>query len=93
MAVRHPSQIYEAILEGMLLFFILNKIIKRKNYKIGDCSILFLIFYGIFRIIGEFFREPDLHLGYFFNILSMGSILSFLMIISGIMLWNFKKKK
>ena len=93
MAVRHPSQIYEAILEGILLFLILNKIIKRKNYKIGDCSILFLIFYGIFRIIGEFFREPDIHLGYFFNILSMGSILSFLMIISGIMLWNFLRKK
>ncbi len=93
MSIRHPSQIYEAILEGVILFIILNKIIGSKNYKIGNCSCLFLIFYGIFRIIGEFFREPDLHLGYLLDIFSMGTILSFLMILSGIILYNFLRKE
>ena len=40
-------------------------IILKKKYKIGNCSCLFLIFYGTFRVISEFFREPDIHLGYF----------------------------
>ena len=60
---RHPSQLYEAFLEGLVLFIILNKIILRETYKIGTCSSLFLIIYGIFRIISEFFREPDIQLG------------------------------
>ena len=47
---RHPSQLYEAILEGLLLFIILNKIIMKKNYVVGTCSYMFLILYGSFRI-------------------------------------------
>ena len=58
-------------------------IILKKKYKIGNCSCLFLIFYGTFRVISEFFREPDIHLGYFFNVFSMGTILSILMILIG----------
>ena len=80
---RHPSQLYEAFLEGFLLFFIMRFIILKKKYKIGNCSCLFLIFYGTFRVISEFFREPDIHLGYFFNVFSMGTILSILMILIG----------
>ena len=89
---RHPSQLYEAFLEGLLLFFILNTFINKKNYKTGTCSCLFLIFYGFFRIISEIFREPDLQVGYFFNTLSMGTILSLLMVLAGLMLFNLKKK-
>ena len=90
---RHPSQIYGAILEGVVLFFILNRIIFREVYKLGTCSCLFLIWYGVFRIISEFFREPDIQLGYLLNIFSMGTILSFFMILIGFLILNILKKK
>ena len=60
---RHPSQIYEAFLEGIVLFLIMNVLFFWKKYKPGICSCMFLIFYGTFRIIAEFFREPDSHIG------------------------------
>ena len=72
---RHPSQLYEAFLEGILLLILMNLIIFKKNYKIGTCSFMFLIFYGLFRIISEFFRESDAQIGYLFNIVSMGMFL------------------
>ena len=89
---RHPSQLYEAFSEGVLLFIILIIVITRKNYKSGFCSFLFLILYSLFRFISEQFREPDVHLGYFFNFLSMGSILSIAMFISGFLLILINKK-
>ena len=84
---RHPSQIYEAILEGIFLFLILNFIMKKTSYIKGLCAALFLIFYSIFRIISEFFREPDIQIGYIINYFSMGSLLSFLMFGLGIILY------
>ena len=93
MMPRHPSQLYEALLEGIFLFIILNMIIFKKNYKFGTCSYLFLIFYGVFRAIAEIFREPDAQIGYFFNFYSMGSILSFVMILSGLVIFNILRKK
>ena len=90
---RHPSQLYEAILEGLVLFIILNKIIMKKNYVLGTCSYMFLILYGSFRIFAEIFREPDLQIGYLFNVLSMGTFLSILMIVIGIILFYFKKNE
>lgn len=92
MMPRHPSQLYEAVLEGIILFLILNLIIFKENYKIGTCSYIFLINYGVFRIISEIFREPDLQLGYIFGALSMGTILSFLMILLGLGMFYFLKK-
>jgi phosphatidylglycerol:prolipoprotein diacylglycerol transferase len=89
---RHPSQLYEAFLEGVILFFILNVFIYKKNYITGTCSYLFLISYGIFRIIGELFREPDLQVGYLFGLFSMGTILSFFMVLTGIILFISTKK-
>ena len=91
MVSRHPSQLYEAFLEGIVLFFILNTFILAKNYKTGTCSFLFLIFYGFFRIFAEIFREPDIQTGYFLNLFSMGTILSFLMILAGILIFTFTK--
>ena len=88
---RHPSQIYEAFLEGALLFLILNLIIKKMPYKRGVCAAAFLIFYSLFRIFSEFFREPDLQIGYIFNYVSMGSLLSFFMFCIGIAMY-FKIK-
>ena len=89
---RHPSQLYEAMLEGIILFLILNILIFKKNYKIGTSSCLFLIFYGIFRVISEIFREPDIQVGYLLDLFSMGTILSFFMIVSGFVILRILKK-
>lgn len=90
---RHPSQLYEAVLEGLILFLLLNILILSQKYKMGNSSCLFLIFYGFFRIFSEFFREPDKQLGYIFNFFSMGTILSFLMIVTGLIIFNLLRKK
>jgi phosphatidylglycerol:prolipoprotein diacylglycerol transferase len=88
---RHPSQLYEALLEGVVLFIILIIISYKKSTNTGIASALFMIMYGLFRIIAEQFREPDVQIGYLFGLFSMGSILSFFMILIG--LFIFKKAK
>ena len=88
---RHPSQLYEATLEGVVLFVILIFLIYKKTTNTGMVSALFMIFYGLFRIVSEYFREPDIQIGYLFNSVSMGSILSFFMILIG--LFILKKAK
>ena len=85
--MRHPSQLYEAFLEGIVLFIIMNLTLYKNNYKTGTCSYMFLIFYGIFRTFSEFFREPDSQVGYLFDLISMGMMLSFLMILAGIIIF------
>ena len=92
MLPRHPSQLYEAFLEGIVLFLILNILIFKKKYKVGSSSCLFLVLYGIFRIFSEVFREPDAQIGYLFGLFSMGTVLSFLMIFSGLVILGFLKK-
>lgn len=90
---RHPSQIYEMLLEGMVLFIILNLFI-RKPRPIGSVSGLFLICYGAFRILVEFFRQPDAQLGLFSGVISMGQILSLPMILAGVimMAWAYRRR-
>ena len=88
---RHPSQIYEAIFEGLVLFIILNYLISRDNKKEGYISSLFLIFYSIFRFLIEFTREPDLHIGLLLFNLSMGQLISVIVLILGILLWQSRK--
>ncbi len=85
---RHASQIYEAILEGLVLFIILNIAAIKGNSlkKPGFITGLFLILYSIFRIIVENFREPDIHLGYILPNVTMGQILSLPMLFIGIFL-------
>ena len=83
---RHPSQIYEALSEGLFLFIILNSILLMKKIKHGTLAYLFLIFYGTFRIISEQFRVPDEQIGYVIANLSMGSLLSAVMMVLGIFL-------
>ena len=81
---RHPSQLYEAFFEGVILFFILmyfQKILSAKNP--GFISGIFLIFYSTFRFIIEFLRIPDEQLGYFLFNLSMGQILSLVFFVFG----------
>jgi len=93
MLPRHPSQLYEALLEGLILFILINTITFKRKYKIGLSSSLFLIFYGIFRIIAEQFREPDFQLGYLFGNLSMGAMLSIIMVIFGFIILIVLRKK
>ena len=94
---RHPSQLYEALFEGLLLFIILYfynyKFRKVNNH--GFISGLFLSFYAFFRFFIEFLREPDVHLGLFFDLISMGQILSLPLFIFGIflILKNGRRKK
>ena len=88
---RHPSQLYEAFFEGIVLFIILV-ILRNKGFmKIpGLISGLFLIFYSIFRFIIELFRVPDEQLGYLFFNLTMGQIISSIFLIIGIYLFVMK---
>ncbi len=90
---RHPSQIYEAMLEGIILFIIINLLAIKKQLilKPGYTSGFFLILYSIARIIGEYFREPDEQLGYLFNHFSMGTILSLLTFLGGCVIILFIK--
>src|SRR6056300_1749437 len=77
---RHPSQLYEALLEGVVLFVMINFIFRKKNRIVGLSSFLFLFLYSLFRIFAEFFREPDQHIGYIFPNISLGMILSLITI-------------
>lgn len=96
---RHPSQLYEASLEGLLLFIILFSLAKFTNIKNrkGCLSGIFLIGYGISRFTVEFFREPDIQIGYIMKYFTLGQLLTIPIIIIGILLvvrsMNSKKIK
>ncbi len=82
--LRHPSQIYEAFFEGIVIFVVILFILLKKYHKSINIFAIFLILYGFFRFILEFLREPDFHLGLIIFNLSMGQLLSIPMIIIGI---------
>ena len=90
---RHPSQLYEAILEGVILFLVLMYFVN-KNYlrKPGLISALFLIFYSLFRFIIEFFRVPDEQLGYLILNLTMGQMISLVFVTIGTILFYCKNE-
>jgi phosphatidylglycerol:prolipoprotein diacylglycerol transferase len=94
---RHPSQLYECFLEGLVLFFILWTLKDKQNppssWAPGSMMALCMILYGIFRIFVEFFREPDAHLGFIAAGVTMGQLLSSLMIIAGFILFLVRKKQ
>ena len=84
---RHPTQLYEALFEGLILFFILFFFKKKGFLKFkGFISGLFLIFYSIFRFVIEFYRVPDEQLGYLFFQLTMGQLISSLFFLIGVYL-------
>jgi phosphatidylglycerol:prolipoprotein diacylglycerol transferase len=90
---RHPTQIYEAFLEGIVLFVILNFSIP-KNTRTSRVTAYFLIFYSLFRFIIEFFREPDAHIGYLiFSWVTMGQILCAPMFLLGIYILKYGRGK
>lgn len=83
---RHPSQVYQFLMEGLLLFVLLW-LYARKEHAQGRVASMFLLGYGVFRFIAEFFREPDAHLGLLSLGMSMGQWLCIPMIVGGIVLW------
>ena len=90
---RHPSQIYEALFEGILFFIILNIIQKRYSYLRGIISALFLIIYSIFRFMIEFTREPDSQIGLIYFNLTMGQNVSILTFVAGLIIFYIKYEK
>ena len=89
---RHPSQIYEAIFEGLILFFLLNHFAKKDSFKNpGLISSMFLIFYSFFRFILEFFRAPDYQIGYLIYQLTLGQFISIVFFSLGISLYLKKQ--
>ena len=82
---RHPSQVYQFLLEGLLLFVLLW-LYARKPRATGQVSAMFLLGYGVFRFVAEFFREPDAHLGLLSLGMSMGQWLCIPMILAGLVL-------
>ena len=88
---RHPSQLYEAFFEGIVLFLLLGYFF-RKNYlkSPGKISSLFLIFYSLFRFFAEFFRSPDPQIGYLILNLTLGQLLSALFLFAGSLLFYLK---
>ena len=91
---RHPSQIYEAVFEGLVLFCIMLYCVKKKYlYKPGLISSLFLIFYSLFRFFTEFYRVPDEQLGFILLNLTMGQIISLIFLCFGFYLFSIKKNE
>ncbi len=90
-SLRHPSQLYEALFEGLFLFCILWLIRKRNPFD-GFMIGLYIFGYGLVRFIIEFFREPDAHLGFVLGFNTMGQVLCILMMLAGIAIILWRKQ-
>ena len=82
---RHPSQLYEALLEGLILFLILRWLFKKNLYP-GAVFWGLTGFYGLFRFLVEFVREPDAHIGFDLGPFTRGQLLTFPMLVVGLFL-------
>lgn len=91
---RHPSQLYEAFLEGLVLFFLV-RILARRFKSTGTATATFIAGYGLFRFIVELFRQPDSQLGVFWGFFSMGQLLSLPLFIAGtaLLIWLNRSKQ
>ena len=92
---RHPSQLYEALTEGILMFIILSLLWRKKFVRnhTGIISAVFLVIYGLSRISMEFFREPDRQIGYIAGSVTMGQILSLPFLILGLFILHRSLKR
>jgi phosphatidylglycerol:prolipoprotein diacylglycerol transferase len=91
--LRHPSQLYEAFLEGVVLFLVINYFRKRKSFD-GELIAIYGIGYGVARFIVEFYRQPDFQLGFICcGWMSMGQLLSIIMMIAGVLVYIFARKR
>ena len=89
---RHPSQLYEFLLEGAALFIILRTL-RRRRWPQGTLSALFLFLYGLFRIFAEFFREPDVQVGLVAGPFTMGQVLSAVMVVFGVTVFVLLRRR
>ena len=89
---RHPSQLYEFFLEGVVLFAVLW-IMKDRVNRSGILLSLFIMLYGMIRFLIEFFREPDSQLGFVLGHFTMGQILSACMVLAGVVLYSVRRKE
>jgi phosphatidylglycerol:prolipoprotein diacylglycerol transferase len=92
--LRHPSQLYQALMEGFLLFALLLILSRFSRVRVlrGVLSGVFLAGYAVARIIGEFFRQPDAQLGFLFAGATMGQLLSIPMLLGGLGLMIFARR-
>ncbi|PPR42853.1 MAG: Prolipoprotein diacylglyceryl transferase [Alphaproteobacteria bacterium MarineAlpha8_Bin1] len=90
--LRHPSQLYEATFEGLLIFGVLFFIVKKNIHFKFNLFSIFLILYSFFRFLIEFFREPDIQVGYIISNITMGQILCIPMLILGFLFLKYGKK-
>lgn len=90
--LRHPSQLYEAFLEGIVVFVLIFIARKFQRFK-GELIILYTLFYSIARFICEFYREPDMHIGFLSFGLTMGQILSIIMILVSLLIFIYLRFK
>jgi phosphatidylglycerol:prolipoprotein diacylglycerol transferase len=88
---RHPSQLYEVFLEGIILFSVLW-MLRNRGWRSGILSSVFIILYGVFRFTVEFFREPDPQVGFILGMLTMGQVLSLLMAVTGGVILTLRAK-
>ncbi len=88
---RHPSQLYESLMEGFVLFIVLWTL-RQRAFRDGMMVVFFVFFYGIFRFFMEFFREPDAHLGFVLGVLTMGQLLCLAMVgAAGCLGWHLSR--
>ena len=93
---RHPSQLYEALLEGIVIFVVLFALSRKNPPRFqGTFMGTFLLLYGIFRFLIEFVRVPDAQLGYLFGFITMGQLLSLPLVVAGValLIWSFRAKR
>ncbi len=92
--LRHPSQLYEAILEGLFVFLVLYWYRNKKKFD-GELALLYAILYSFARITAEFFREPDFQIGFLWNTnwLTMGMFTSFVVLLVTSILYVLIKRK
>ncbi len=91
--LRHPSQLYEAFFEGLVLFLILFWYRKRKRFE-GELIALYGFLYGLFRFVIEFFREPDVQLGFICcGWMTMGQLLCIVMMVASVALYIYLAKR
>ena len=91
--LRHPSQLYEAVLEGLMVFIVLYIYRNYKKYD-GELMALYGFFYSVGRFVAEFFREPDFQIGFVYgNWMSKGQALSIVMAFCGLLLYFFIIKR
>jgi phosphatidylglycerol:prolipoprotein diacylglycerol transferase len=90
--LRHPSQLYEAIFEGLFLFVILWALRKKRPFE-GAFLAYYLMGYGAVRFFIEYVREPDAHIGLYFGLITIGQILCLAMILAGAALYFFLRSR